>query len=47
MRIRRYNGRPTSVKITNRELKMIEDLWNLRFNTSQTRINNDNISVKI
>ena len=32
MRIRRYNGRIVSVKITKRELQMVEDLWNERFN---------------
>ena len=34
MRIRKYNGRIASVKITNREIQMIEDLWNHRFNTN-------------
>ena len=32
MRIRKYNGRIVSVKITKRELQMVEDLWNERFN---------------
>jgi len=34
MRIRKYNGRIVSVKITKRELQMVEDLWNDRFNTN-------------
>ena len=34
MRIRKYNGRIASVKITKRELQMVEDLWNDRFNTN-------------
>ena len=32
MRIRKYYGRIVSVKITKRELQMVEDLWNERFN---------------
>ena len=32
MRIRKYNGRIVYVKITKRELQMVEDLWNERFN---------------
>jgi len=32
MRIRKYNGRIVSVKISKRELQMVEDLWNERFN---------------
>ena len=34
MRIRRYNGRIVAVKITKRELQMVEDLWNQRFNAN-------------
>ena len=34
MRIRKYNGRIVSVKITKRELQMVEDLWNQRFNAN-------------
>ena len=34
MRIRKYNGRIASVKITKRELQMVEDLWNQRFNAN-------------
>jgi hypothetical protein len=34
MRIRRYNGRIVAVKITKRELQMVEDLWNNRFNAN-------------
>ena len=34
MRIRKYNGRIVAVKITKRELQMIEDLWNQRFNAN-------------
>jgi len=34
MRIRRYNGRIVAVKITKRELQMVENLWNDRFNAN-------------
>jgi len=34
MRIKRYNGRIVAVKITKRELQMVENLWNDRFNAN-------------
>ena len=42
MRIRKYNGRIVYVKITKRELQMVEDLWNQRFNANYKLNTNTN-----
>ena len=42
MKIRKYNGRIVSVKITKRELQMVEDLWNQRFNANYKLNTNNN-----